>query len=146
MTTDENEQLKATIFQSFVQETYVALQQFASLDDQQAIALANSTAAEQFEILSKIIPTLMVGSEFVASHPTISILVRNTETNVQGVFEARKSAAGTTDPGLALHSALVFALLVSPHARAVLKANGFDYKFMQTTKNIEEPGKILIDS
>lgn len=113
--------------------------------DDAAIELAMQCAAEQMgAIPMQVLPTIF-DEKTRAQYPTFFAAVKKAgEEDPAAVVKAAKSLEKVTDPGHALQTVMVFALLHTPAARALLRAYGFEITFGQTS---EAPaGQIVLSS
>lgn len=115
------------------------------IPDEAAIELAMNCAAEQMgSIPIHIMPTIFDETER-AKYPTFFASIKKQgDENVAAVVKAPKSLEKVIDPGHAIQSAMIFALLLTPAARALLRAYGFEITFGQSP---EAPaGQIILSS
>lgn len=105
--------------------------------------LAVGALDEQTRIMQEIFPTLIHGHPNVLTHPTLQVMIRG-PNGVEGVVPAPKRLENVEDPQPAIQWAFMLALLLSPSVRAVLKASGFTYHFMQTTQDVSRPTGIIV--
>lgn len=106
-----------------------------------ALQIAQGTAQEQFgPIMQEILPTL-ADPDAVAKHPTLIVRVGKPGEDLAAVVKSPKRLERVSDCGVAAQSAMVLALVLCPEARAILRAFGFTYAFMQSA---EAPGGQII--
>lgn len=113
--------------------------------DEAAIQLAMNCAAEQMgSIPMHVMPTIF-DEEQRKQFPTfLATIKKQGDDNVAAVVKAPKSLEKVVDPGHAIQSAMIFALLLTPAARALLRAYGFEITFAQSA---EAPaGQIILSS
>ena len=136
------EEFSAMLFNNMVKEVAEALGMYTALGVEVRTAHAHAAVQEQFQIMEKVIPT-MVDSDSIRNYPTLILAIKG-PTGVQGQVAASKSMAGQDDPGQALYSAFMLALLSTPIARALLRINGFEFTFSQAKQPIQQKNKIIV--
>lgn len=126
-------------------QTLGVLQVFAPhLQPDVAMQLAQSCVSEQVgPITTEIIPSLIV-SDAVAKYPTLIVRIGRQGAEIKVDVKAAKRLDRVNDPGAAAQTGLLLALLLSPAARAVLKAFGWHYHFMASPENLA--GGIILQS
>lgn len=131
-------------FQGFVADAMGALTLFAPhLQPQEALSLAQHVAGEQLSTTG--VPSIvesMVDPDAVAKHPTIVLKITDDKNGI--VMKAPKRLERVNDLSGAAQSAVLLAFMLSPSARAVLRAFGFKYQFAAS----REPatGQIVLSS
>lgn len=111
-------------------QTIQALQSFApDLDADTAAKLSQQAAYEQVvTIPAQIMPTLRGSGE--ERYPTYAVKVSR-EGRPDAVVKAPKDFKGVTDTGVAVQSASILSLIMTPVPRALLRARGYQVEFMQ---------------
>jgi len=106
------------------------------LDREVAMQLAQQAAREQvLTIPQQILPTLM--GEARDEYPTFAVSIckessrKSKDARVARV-KAPKNLSLVSDEGVALQSAAILALMLTPAARALLRAQGFHIEFSQS--------------
>lgn len=132
----------ADLMQQVVALVAARVQAFAPhLSEEMALQLSLGAHNVQEQVAREIMPTLL-NPNIVRDYPTIVVRIQ-APNGVAGTVEAPKSLQGVQDPGLAIHWAMVVALLESPIAQATLRAYGFEVSFAQTKKQQSASGLIL---
>lgn len=129
------------IVEALIGETAPVIASLAEhLTEPEVMELANIVVQEQLGAVGQeILPTVLAeGHPKRLTHPTLVMRVHNgqpgDESSIPIDVKAPKSLKGVTDPGVALQSVAMIALLLNPALRGVLKAWGFSYAFAQTTE------------
>lgn len=126
-------------------QTLGALAAFAPhLTPDQMLDLAKSTVDEQLGPISGEIMPSMLFPDAITKHPTIILRLGRGKEDIKVDVKAAKRLERVSDPGAAAQAGLLLALLTSPSARAVLKAFGWQYQFMQTAEQVG--GSIILHS
>lgn len=119
-------------FSALVGEVFGILSAFAPhLDEQQAMKFAQSAAKEQMDQTQ--IPAIirsMINESDVRTHPTLHLYVGDDKSKVE--MKGPKRLEQVRDLHTAAQSAVLLAFLLSPGARAVLRAFGFRYHLAQS--------------
>lgn len=111
-----------------------ALHAFAPhLTEESAAQLSAVIAKQQIHDVPEIFAG-MLQTDMVAKYPTLLMTVTDRHKNTV-VMESPKRFERITDVSVAAQTAVMYAILHSPEARAILKAFGFDYAFAQSAKN-----------
>lgn len=114
------------------------------IDEQTAMELAMACVQDQLGPVSQQILPSFITQEAVASHPTIILRVKRAGEELTVDVKANKRFERISDPGAAVHAALVLAFLTSPAARAVLKAFGWEFRFLASPEHVG--GSIILQS
>jgi hypothetical protein len=111
-----------------------ALRFFAPhLSEESGRNLASVIARQQMAEIPKIFAG-MLDTDQIAKYPSLQMTVTDQKGN-HVVMECPKRFERITDLGVAAQTAVLYAILHSPEARAILKAFGFSYTFAQTARN-----------
>lgn len=115
------------------------------LPDDAAIELAMNCAAEQMGAIPMGVMPTIFDETMRAKFPTFFASIKKQgDEDRAAVVKAAKSLEKVIDPGHAIQTAMIFALLLTPAARALLRAYGFEVTFGQSP---EAPaGQIILSS
>jgi hypothetical protein len=109
-----------------------------NMDEPALLKLAAEGLAEQAQIHEQIMPTLMLSHEHCKQYPSIRLLALSANGQ-QGAVVAPKRLEGVEDCGPAVQQALITSLLLTPSARMVLKAWGYQLRFEQVQQDSSKP-------
>jgi hypothetical protein len=132
------------------QEEIVAHQQMAAhlagmiapfcpnMDEPSLLKLAGEGIVEQSQIHEMIMPTLMPNHPQCKEYPSVRAVLRG-PNGKEGAVAAPKRLEDVEDPQPAMSQALVVSLLLTPSARMVLRAWGFQVRFEQMQQDVSKP-------
>lgn len=145
LTPEQLQQMVQTRYQQLVGEVLGALAVFAPhVPQDAAMRLGEMIAREQMD--GDKLPTViqsMVDPDLVAKHPTLFLNI--TDGKKQRVsMRGPKRLEHTHDLSAVAHSVVILAFILSPAARAVLRAFGFNYTFAASSD--PPAGKIILNS
>jgi hypothetical protein len=113
-----------------------------NMDEQAVLRLAAEGLAEQTQIHEQIMPTLMAGNDFLKSHPALRLAVKG-PNGKEGAVIGPKRLEDVDDAQPAVTQAMLVALLLTPSARMVLKAWGFQIGFEQVAQDVSKPAPTI---
>lgn len=113
-----------------------------NMDEPGLLQLAAEGLAEQAQIHEQIMPTFMLNHPHSKEYPSIRSVVVGA-SGQQGAIMGPKRLEGVDDCGPAVQQALLVSLLLTPSARMVLKAWGFQVRFEQVQQDSSRPAPTI---
>jgi len=109
-----------------------------NMDEPALLQLAAEGIAEQGAIHEQIMPTLMANHPHSKEYPSLRVVALGPD-GTQGAVAGPKRLEGVNDVGPAVQHAMIVGLLLTPSARMVLKAWGFQVRFEQLREDTSTP-------
>lgn len=145
LTPEQIQQLLQAQFNAIVGEVMGLLQAFAPhLSEADAMKHAQISAHEQMQQDKfPLILRGMIEADSVAKYPSLHLLVIDSKNN-KIEMRTPKRFEHIKDLGVAAQASVMLAFLISPGARAVLRAFGFRYQLMQS--QTPAGGRVILSS